>query len=257
MLNQDPETGVAVLVLDFPPANAIGPGQIDLLDAALSAAAQARCRALVVLAKGRFFCAGADIRIMQGDDAAAQRAGRLAAFAARLQELFARIETFPAPTIAAIDGIATGGGLELALACDFRIAAEAAQLGLPETKLGLIPAAGGTQRMVAVVGRAHALDLILRGRLIAGPEAWRIGLVHEVAFGNADARPAEKRALALATELAAQPQAALREAKRCIAMTGSPAGFEAEIVATRILHTETETMQRIAAFLARSARAGT
>ena len=111
--------------------------------------------------------------------------------------------------------------------------------------------------MVAVVGRANALDLILRGRLIAGAEAWRIGLVHEAVSGSTDARPAAQRAMALAAELAAQPQAALREARRCIALAGDPAGFEAEIAATRSLHTEAETMQRIAAFLARSSKART
>ncbi len=256
MLLECETSGTAVITLDFPPANAIGAAQIAMLESALVSAAESGCRVLLVRATGRFFCAGADIGIMQARDAETQRAERLAGFAQKLQALYGKLEAFPSPTIAAIDGIATGGGLELALACDFRIAREGAQLGLPETKLGLIPAAGGTQRMVAVVGRAYAADMILRGRLVDGAEAWRMGLVHESVSGEANARPAEARARALAEELCAQPQAALGEAKRCIAMAGNASGFAAEVEATRVLHAEPETIERIAAFLRRRAKPG-
>lgn len=246
-------SGVAVLTLDHPPANAIGEPQIDAQSKALHGAADDRgCRVLVIRGEGRFFCAGADIRIMQGGAADDDRAERLAGFARRLQILCDGLENFPAPTIAAIRGTATGGGLELALACDLRIAAREALLGLPETKLGLIPGAGGTQRMVDVVGRAHALDLILRGRLIDGEEALRIGLVHEAHAAEA----VEARALEIAEELATQPAQALREAKRCIGLARSAAGFEAEIDATRTLHRDPDTAQRIAAFLARRSTRG-
>lgn len=253
LLECDP-SGTAVITLDFPPANAIGAAQIPMLESAVISAAQSGCRVLLVRATGRFFCAGADIGIMQARDSDTQRAERLASFAQNLQVFYEKLEAFPSPTIAAIDGIATGGGLELALACDFRIARQGTQLGLPETKLGLIPAAGGTQRMVAVVGRAYAADMILRGRLVDGAEALRMGLVHESVQGEADKRPAEARARALAEELCALPQAALREAKRCMAMAGKAAGFAEEIEATRVLHAEPETIERIAAFLARSPR---
>ena len=153
------------------------------------------------------------------------------------------------PTIAAINGIATGGGLELAMACDFRIAAREAMLGLPETKLGLIPGAGGTQRLVQLIGRARAFDLILRGRLIGGEEAAHLGLVLEAVA----ATEIGTRTMALAEELAAQPRQALREARRCINLARSDAGFAEEIAATRRLQLDADTAQRIAAFLARRA----
>jgi len=253
MLLEKLSRGVAAITLNFPPANAIGPAQIMQLDEALTqAAADSTCRALVIRAKGRFFCAGADIRIMQraADEEVDAVANRLAGFARQLQVLYAKLETFPAPSIAAIGGIAIGGGLELALACDFRIAAADASMGLAETKLGLIPGAGGTQRMVAVLGRARANDLILRGRLVTGEEACRIGLVHEAVPGE----NTESRALALAEELARLPQAALREAKRCMALAVSSDGYAAEIEATRALQSDPETQALISAFLARSSK---
>jgi enoyl-CoA hydratase/carnithine racemase len=248
MLLEHGAPGVAVITLDHPPANAIGYEQIETLTRALDEAeASGDCLALVIRAAGRFFCAGADIRIMSAEAAGADRADRLAAFALALQELCERIERFPAPTLAAVRGTATGGGLELAMACDLRIVAREALVGLPETKLGLIPGAGGTQRLTELIGRARASDLILRGRLIGGEEAARIGLATEAVA----AERVEPRALEIATELAAQPREALREAKRCIALARSDGGFKAEIEATRALHRHPETIERIAAFLAR------
>lgn len=237
---------IAAITLDRAPANAIAPGDITDIHAALKSAA-GKCRVLVLRARGRFFCAGADVSIMQAGSDAEERANRLAAFAKDLQDLCAAIEAFPAPTICALDGIATGGGMELALACDFRIAARGVRLGLPETKLGLIPGAGGTQRVTRIIGRARALELILTGRLILAEEAAQIGLVHEAVDGGAEAR-----ALQLATELAGQPRCALQEAKRCIGLAGTDEGWVAEIEATRALHLEPETQERIAAFMARS-----
>ena len=251
MLLERKQAGIATITLDHPPANAIGHAEIDTLSNVLvKAAADGDCRVLVIRGAGRFFCAGADIRIMQGGADEAERAQRLAEFARALQVLCDALETFPAPTVAAMRGTATGGGLELAMACDFRIAAHEALFGLPEAKLGLIPGAGGTQRMVGLVGRAHALDLILRGRLIGGDEAARIGLAHE----SVSAEEVEPRAMALAGELATQSVQALRQAKHCINLARSPAGFEAEIAATRMLHRDPDTVQRIAAFLASRSR---
>lgn len=237
---------IAAITLDRAPANAIAPEDIKAMHAALASAA-GQCRALLLRARGRFFCAGADVSIMQAGSDVTERATRLAAFAKDLQDLCAALEAFPAPTICALDGIATGGGMELALACDFRIAANGVRLGLPETKLGLIPGAGGTQRVTRIVGRARALELILTGKLITAEEAARIGLIHEAVEGGAEAR-----ALQLAAELAGQPRRALLEAKRCIGLAGSAQGWVAEIEATRALHLEPETQERIAAFMARS-----
>jgi len=166
---------------------------------------------------------------MKGEGDLASRADRLAAFAKSLQELCDAIEAFPAPTIAVLDGTTLGGGLELALACDFRIASTAISLGLPETKLGLIPGAGGTQRVTRAVGRARALNLVLTGRMLAAQEAAGIGLIQEAVEGSAAAR-----ALELAAQLAGQPVRALQEAKRCIALAGTAEGYAAEIEATRL-----------------------
>jgi len=116
-----------------------------------------------------------------------------------------RIENLPKPVVCAIRGACVGGGLEFALACHFRIAAEGARIGLPEIELGIVPAWGGTQRLTRTVGRAHALDMMLRARLVSAEEAYRIGLVHDVC--PPDELPA--RAQALAAELAEKPPVAV------------------------------------------------
>lgn len=246
-LTRHPENGVRVITLARPPANAIDAEALAGLRALLAALAEDRsCAVVVFRGTGRFFSAGADIKLMTAGDGV-DRIERLTALARDMQSAYDAIERLPCPTIAAINGIATGGGLELALACDLRVAAADAGIGLTETRIGLLPGAGGTQRLTRVAGRAVALRLILRGEIIDGREAARIGVVHEaVAAGDVEAR-----ALALAAELAAQPRAALAAAKRCIAAAPSAAGYAAEIEETRALHADPQTQARIAAFLNR------
>lgn len=235
--------GVFRITLDRPPANAMGNEEIDELQGVL---AQARalpdCAVLLFAGTGRFFSAGADIKLMRGASAE-----RLLALARTMQAAFDAIERFPHPTIAAINGIATGGGLELALACDLRIAADDARLGLTETRIGLIPGAGGTQRLTRVAGRAVALRLILAGELVSGGAAERLGVVHQAV----PAGEVQARALDLARTLAALPRGALQSAKRCIALAPSEAGYAAEIEETARLHASDETRAAIAAFLDR------
>src|SRR5262245_6287210 len=125
-------------------------------------------------------------------------------------EVMARLEALPVPVVAAVNGIALGGGLELALACDLIVASERARLGQPEIALGLIPGFGGTQRLVRRVGQGRARDLIYLGRQVAADEALRIGLVDRVV---PPARVLEE-ATALARELAAKAPVALAQAKR-------------------------------------------
>ncbi|MGH9416721.1 MAG: enoyl-CoA hydratase/isomerase family protein [Terriglobales bacterium] len=133
-------------------------------------------RAVILTGAGeKAFVAGADIAELAALDAVAARAA-----SQRGQALFNRIARFPRPVIAAINGFALGGGLELALACTFRLAAENAKLGQPEVKLGLIPGYGGTQRLARLVGEAAALELILTGEPIYAAEALRLGLVNHV-----------------------------------------------------------------------------
>jgi len=243
-----PAPGIHLIRLERPPANAMGFDDVDRLRRVMDeAGALPDCRALVFTASGRFFSAGADIKVMRGADGEATPAARLMELARSMQAACAAIENFPAPTIAAINGIATGGGLELALACDFRIAATNSALGLPETRIGLIPGAGGTQRLTRIAGKSVALRMILTGAMVSGEEAVRLGMVHEAVAPN----EVQARAFALATTLAAMPVQALRAAKRCIALATSEAGYRAEIEETERLHGIAETRGAIAAFLNR------
>ena len=146
------------------------------LGAALDQLAAGDARALLVTGAGdRAFCAGADINELMGRSLRQQREG--AAFG---QAVLARLDALPIPSIALINGYAFGGGLELALACTFRLAVRTARLGLPEIKLGLIPGYGGTQRLPRLIGEARALEMILTGRAVEADEAERIGLVNRI-----------------------------------------------------------------------------
>lgn len=138
-------------------------------------------RALIITGAGtKAFCAGADIKELRDRDLKAQMRG------AQLgQAVFARLDALPMPSVAVINGFAFGGGLELALACTFRIATRNAKMGLPEIKLGLVPGYGGTQRLPRVIGEARALEMIMTGRSVAAEEAERIGLVHRLVDGDA------------------------------------------------------------------------
>jgi len=247
-LANGPAPGIHLIQLARPPANAMRFDDILRLRSLVDeACALPDCRVLVFTASGRFFSAGADIKIMQEPSGEAPPVARLVDLARTMQDAFAAIERFPAPTIAAINGIATGGGLELALACDFRIAAKDSRLGLTETRIGLIPGAGGTQRLTCIASKAVALRMILAGEIITGEEAARLGVVHEAV----EAAEVGTRAIALATALAAMPVQALRSAKRCIALAPSEAGYRAEIEETERLHATAETRAAIAAFLNR------
>ena len=172
---------LALVTLDRPQAlNALSFALLRDLDAALDEVATGDARALLVTGAGeRAFCAGADITELQGRTAAAVREGAHAG-----QRIFARLARLPIPSIALVNGYAFGGGLELALACDFRLAARNARLGLPEIKLGLIPGYGGTQRLPRLVGEARALEMILTGRTVMAEEAERIGLVNRLVDGD-------------------------------------------------------------------------
>jgi len=171
----------AVITLDRPEAlNALSSAVLRELAQAFEQVAAGDARALIVTGAGsKAFCAGADIKELVGRSLTEQR--RDAAYG---QAVLARLDTLPMPSVAAINGYAFGGGLELALACTFRIAAPTAKMGLPEIKLGLIPGYGGTQRLPRVVGEARALDMILSGRTVEAEEALRIGLVHRIAEGD-------------------------------------------------------------------------
>ena len=171
----------ALLTLNRPEAlNALSFAILKEIGAALDEVAAWPVRALIVTGAGpKAFCAGADIKELRGRDLMAQKCG-----AELGQGVFDRLTRLPFASIAAINGFALGGGLELALACTFRLASRNAKMGQPEIKLGLIPGYGGTQRLPRIIGEARALDLIMTGRTVTAEEAERIGLVHRLVDGD-------------------------------------------------------------------------
>jgi enoyl-CoA hydratase len=167
----------AVLTIDRPQAlNALNDQVLADLDRLFDEVAAGDARALLIAgAGGKAFCAGADITELL-DASPIQHRNAMH----RGQRIFAKLDTLPIASVAVIDGYAFGGGLELALACSFRLATPKAKLGLPEVKLGLVPGYGGTQRLPRLVGESRALELVLTGRTVEAAEALAIGLVNRV-----------------------------------------------------------------------------
>lgn len=199
------DDGVAVVRLDNPKVNALSTAVLAGIEAAAKELTVDPPGAVVVTGGDKLFAAGADISEFGGPDEARVVGG---AFVRALDALAA----VPRMVIAAVSGFALGGGCELALACDMRIASERAKFGQPEVLLGITPGGGGTQRLARLVGPARAKDLILTGRQVGAEEALRIGLVDEVVAPD-ELHP---RAFALAGELAKGALAAQALAKRAI-----------------------------------------
>ena len=172
----------ALVTLNRPDAlNALSFALIRDLGKVFDEVAASDARALLITGAGpKAFCAGADIKELTGRSMAAQKQG-----AESGQAAFAKLDRLPVPSVAIVNGYAFGGGLELALACTFRLATRNAKMGLPEIKLGLIPGYGGTQRLPRVVGEARALEMIMTGRTVVSEEALRIGLVNRLVDGDA------------------------------------------------------------------------
>lgn len=194
------------------------------------------------------FCAGADLAQVQSCFAMDNGADVMRQNIRGFHALFDRIEALPCVTLAEIGGSALGGGFELALACDLRMASTSAKLGLPEAKLGLIPGAGGTQRLTRLCGPGTAARIILGCDVVDGATACQLGMV-QWAVAPADlAQEAET----LAQRIASQSAPALQVAKRCMAQVGRLAadGFEAELNGIHTLVTTVEAQTRIQAFLA-------
>jgi enoyl-CoA hydratase/carnithine racemase len=214
--------GVALITLDRPKANALSIGFLAEIEAAVDGLSADLPGAVVVWGGPRIFAAGADISEFGGPEEAIP-------YAARFRAAFDKLARLPRAVIAAVTGYALGGGCELALACDLRVVADTAKMGQPEILLGLIPGAGGTQRLPRLIGPARAKDLVLTGRQVDAGEALRIGLADRVA-------PAAETldvALALAAQLAAGPLVAVSYAKALIdgGLDGPlGAGLDAETV---------------------------
>ncbi|MBT2413696.1 enoyl-CoA hydratase/isomerase family protein [Streptomyces sp. ISL-12] len=200
--------GVGVLRLDRGPVNALDrAAQRDLHRAAAEAATRRDVRAVVLHGGPRIFSAGADIKEM-----AAMTHAEMAEHSAALQAAFTAVAEIPKPVVAAVNGAALGGGCELALAADFRVCAEDTRIGLPEILLGVIPGAGGTQRLTRLVGIARAKDLIYSGRALDAAAARDAGLVDEVVAAD-QVFPA---ALRRARSYVEGPAVALAAAKRAV-----------------------------------------
>ena len=200
--------GVGTIRLDRPKMNALNEQVAREIGEAVDAAhARDDVRAVVVWGGENIFAAGADIKEMADLDAVT-----MFRYIGGFQDVNTRLENLPKITVAAINGYALGGGCELALACDIRIAANDAQLGQPEILLGVMPGAGGTQRLPRLVGAGRAKELIYSGRFVAAQEALDIGLVHQVV----PAAEVYDRAVKLAESYAAGPTVALMAAKQAI-----------------------------------------
>src|SRR3972149_36049 len=243
---------VAVATLSRPPANAFNDELVGRLEAALDQViADEEVSVLHIRTDQKIFCGGADLAFMQSCFSTPEGLDVMLELVRRMQRLFERMETAPVVFIAEIGGAALGGGLELALACDLRVAAIEAKLGVPEVRLGLIPGAGGTQRLARLCGQGIAKRLILGAEVVDGAQAERLGVVQW-------AQPRQQLAewtRDLAARLGTLSRAALAAAKNCISAEGHPArdGYAEEIAQTQSLYYNADTRQKISEFLNRSA----
>jgi enoyl-CoA hydratase len=246
VLHSEVEDGIATLTLDRPGRlNAIGSDTVALLHDALDAIEkEGTVRVVVVAGQGRAFSAGADITELDR----LQTAHDFARFVRSLTDSFGRLARLPLPSIAAVDGLALGGGFELALACDLRIAGAEARFGVPEVRLGLLPAAAGTQRLARLLPAAVAKQLLMTGEALSADEALRWGLVNQVV----PAGEAQATATELARSLAAGPPLALAAAKRLVAEGvelpfDTAVGLERDAVA--LLFATADRQEGVTAFL--------
>ncbi len=229
------EDGVEILVLKNPPVNALSTVLMGDLDRRVTElAADPKVRAVILTGEGQYFSAGADLKEMATLDLATApqivRNGHAT---------LARLANLNAPVIAAINGLALGGGLEVALSCDLRIAGESAKLGAPEVNFGLMPAYGGTQRLPRIVGLAKAKELIFSGAMISAAEALKIGLVNKTVPAGQELRAARDIAHTIAQKA---PKAVQASKKAMVAGITLPLseGIEGE---TKLFETEVLTSE--------------
>ncbi|MGP8072136.1 MAG: enoyl-CoA hydratase-related protein [Thermoplasmata archaeon] len=229
------EDGVEILILKNPPVNALSTTLLRDLELAVGALeSDPHVRAVILTGDGQYFSAGADLKEMATlDMSTAPQVVR------RGHALFARIAGLRPPVIAAINGLALGGGLELALSTDLRVAGESAKLGAPEVNYGLLPAYGGTQRLPRAVGVTKAKELIFTGAMISAAEALRIGLVNKTVPAGQELRAARD----LAHTIAQKAPKAVQAAKRAIAEgLSKPLAegieIEAQLFASEVLTSE-------------------
>ena len=238
------DRGLATINFCQPPANALGSALIAALTEALDEIERADAGAVVICSSvPGFFAAGADLKLLSTLDRSNFRR-----YLIDLRHAIERLATIGPPTIAAIEGYALGGGLELAIACTLRIAQPSARLGVPEVKLGLLPGAGGTQRLPPLIGRGPALDLLLTGRTLDAAESERVGLLDLVVEDGDVIAEAERIGRAYVDG----PTEALSAIIRCVDAARDlplPAGMEIEADAVLGLFETDEATEGISAFL--------
>jgi len=253
MFRLDVAQRIATLVLDRPPANALNAEWTQRFHHELdSLEAREDWSVLHLRSALRLFSAGHDLKDMRAQFEAGAPVPAMIEGVRGYQRLFARLEALPRVTLAEIGGAAMGGGLELALACDLRIVAREARVGLPELSLGLLPGAGGTQRLTRLCGRAVASRLILGAETVDGGEAERLG----IAQWSVPLAELPAKAAALARHYAALPAHAAAQAKACIAAAGDPRknGFAVELERSSSLFASERTRALVSEFLARKAK---
>ena len=234
----------AVLKFNRPDAlNALNADGLSALEEALKELARSDARALILTGAGdRAYCAGADI-----NELGPRTPGQVRAAARRGQAIGLQIENLPFPSIAVINGYALGGGLELSLACTFRLAARTAMMGFPEVKLGICTGWGGTQRLPRLIGPQGALDLLMSGRLIDGAEAEKVGLVHSAFDGD----PIEA-GLTFAANFTANSLPAMRFVREAVLRASDlvlEEGFRTEADLSTLSYQLEDSAEGVAAFL--------
>ena len=246
MLRLDVSAGVASVTIDNPPVNAWGEAELDDLAGFIDAIRGSEAVVAVIRGSGRHFSAGGDIKMMV-EALEAGDMSRLGVFANRIQSLFLEWRGLEIPTVAVLRGAVVGGGLEMALASDLRIAAASARLGFTEVELGLLPAGGGTQYLTELLGRGPALRMMLTGEVIGAEEARALGLVQWcVPDDELEAQVDE-----VVGRIVARAGPVHGQMKRCVNLAGTSIGFAAEQHAQRALYASPEAGERLRAFLQR------
>jgi enoyl-CoA hydratase/carnithine racemase len=242
------EGQVATVTLNRAPVNAIDDALLSALDRVFDGVeADTSVNLLRIRSNQKVFCAGSDLRIIATRVGTNSGPAEMVETVRRLHRVFDRLASIPVVTLAELEGHALGGGLELALACDLRIASYSAKLGLPEAKVGLLPGVGGTQRLTELCGSGVAARVILSGDTIDGKEAEKIGLVQWGADKADFASAVEK----VCTRVSSLSAPAIRAAKKCIraAAPMQARGVAAEIGGIELLMSHPETAARVHAFL--------
>ena len=246
MLDVHRSEGIARVTLSRPPVNAINGELVAKFTELVSDLRRDReLRAVVLDSSLGLFSAGADITMMRAFLDAEDGPDRITSFSEEFQVVLRRFASLPIPTIAKIGGTAVGGGLEIAMACDIRIAAAGVRLGLPESRIGLLPGGGGTQRLAELSGPGFAIQAISTGELFTSETAYARGIVTEVVAPE----QLEDRVAAIATAMARSDRETLSRIKACVLGTVSGSGYAAETEATRVLAALPSTRAAMDAFI--------